>query len=63
MRSLKIAIATVVALAAAFAPLAQATPGPVPDGHTRPGTYSFEVGAGCGQLRPETAELWESNKS
>lgn len=43
MRSLKIALATVVALAAASAPLAQATPRPVQDDHSRPGTYSFAV--------------------
>ena len=37
MRSLKIAAATLVALAIASAPLAQASPHPVPPGQTRPG--------------------------
>jgi hypothetical protein len=43
MRSLKIAAATVVALAVASAPLAHAASGSVPPGQTKPGQYSFAV--------------------
>lgn len=43
MLSFKIAAATAVALAVAAAPLAQAAPGPVPPGQSKPGHYSFAV--------------------
>ncbi|MGV8908536.1 MAG: hypothetical protein ACOH1Y_06095 [Propionicimonas sp.] len=43
MRSWKIAAATLVALAAASAPLAQAAPHPDSPGESKPGEYSFAV--------------------
>lgn len=43
MRSLKIAAATLVALATASAPLALAAPGSVPPGQSKPGHYGFAV--------------------
>ncbi|MBI4901656.1 MAG: hypothetical protein HY829_14445 [Actinobacteria bacterium] len=43
MHPVKIAVATLVVLAASSAQLAQATPGPTPPGQTLPGHYSFAV--------------------
>ncbi|HEY3410309.1 MAG TPA: hypothetical protein VGK53_19245 [Propionicimonas sp.] len=65
MRSLKFAAATLVALAVASAPLAQASPGPVPPGQLRHGHYSFavigDVPYGADQLAAFPAWISEIN--